>query len=131
MKVAVSVIDAAGHMNPMLALASELMAKGHHVRFFHHTPANVDTVRGLKFVEGENYSFELLWEAGDDFDYKKHIPAIEDQDEHEINVADMILAGFSRVPEFMPRYLAAYERYKPDGKSFFLLFQFRVSPRWV
>jgi len=90
------------------------MAKGHHVRFFHHTPANVDTVRGLKFVEGENYSFELLWEAGDDFDYKKHIPAIEDQDEHEINVADMILAGFSRVPEFMPRYLAAYERYKPD-----------------
>merc|ERR1712176_1337563 len=113
MKIALLVLDAVGHSNPLLALSRELLARGHELRFFLQTEMHEKHLstfhdRASTCVFGDrnrdNGVAEML----------KHVPAYEDQDETDQKLTDWSLFAYKRMPEDFPQMLEALRDYAPD-----------------
>jgi len=116
MKVVMFPLEAVGHLNPVLACATQLIKKGHHVRFI----VQKDTVtKDIKKLPCPNFDVvEVLeYEKGTVFDkdfiYSK-IPPYEEQHETDQKVADAFLLGLQEGHKSLPSLLAAVEEYNPD-----------------
>ncbi|QDZ21465.1 glycosyltransferase [Chloropicon primus] len=124
MNIALCVLDAAGHLNPMLALSSELIGKGHHVRFLVVTPANIENIKNSKkeFEEGKDYSFARMWTEEDVASFSQHprewfkgiVPEYEDQSEAERKSSDFLMWRFHEGVRAVPMYLEELGTFKCD-----------------
>jgi UDP:flavonoid glycosyltransferase YjiC (YdhE family) len=116
MKILIFPLDAVGHTNPMLALASKLLQKGHHVRFILQSERLEEPIRKLPFT---NYDIRevLQYEKGTVFDnefiYSK-IPPYEEQHETDRKLTDFLLLGMTEGFKAFPSLFAAAEEYNPD-----------------
>ena len=116
MKILLFPLDAVGHSNPMFALASKLLQKGHHVRFIVTSDRLEEHIRKLPFT---NYDVRevLQYPKGtvfdNDFIYSK-IPPYEEQHETDRKMWDLLLLSLKEQYKAFPNLLAAAEEYNPD-----------------
>ena len=95
MKIAVTPMDAAGHLNPLLALCTKLKDMGHEVKFFLKTEMNEEHLnkfgfgthmfgkRGLSFTKEEMYEVIPPYELQDETDSK--CPSILNDSPHPLS----------------------------------------------
>merc|ERR1712176_657226 len=112
MKIAVSPISAVGHLNPMLALASKLLSRGHILRFYPVSAKNRECISALPY---QNIEFCELYDDEDVL--TKAVSAIasyDDQHESDQKVDNVVMALLKQSFESMPQYLDDLAVFQPD-----------------
>jgi len=113
MKIVISCIGAVGHLNPVLALTSELVERGHLCRIYPTDEKNKKDLEALPFAE--KLDICTLYEDPDEFNaYREAVDDYEEQDDTDKKVNDVVLASMKMEFEGMPQFLEDVKAYRPD-----------------
>eukprot|EP00212_Chloropicon_laureae_P007541 CAMPEP_0197492446 /NCGR_PEP_ID=MMETSP1311-20131121/9061_1 /TAXON_ID=464262 /ORGANISM="Genus nov. species nov., Strain RCC856" /LENGTH=340 /DNA_ID=CAMNT_0043037349 /DNA_START=33 /DNA_END=1052 /DNA_ORIENTATION=+ len=122
MKIAFATMDTVGHLNPALALASKLMQRGHHCRFFLGSAAYEDDILklGTRTLSNANHlDICRVYEGGDNGDMSHaglvgSVPPHADQPAGDLKCSDILMGMLNESAKQMPKFLLEVRRYDPD-----------------
>jgi len=109
MRIAINTVDAVGHLNPVITLASKLMERGHFVRFYLPSAKYEDSIRALPFVNMDICEVYL-----DESMLNVELVSYGEEHESDQKVNDHVQSIVSRSYHNMPRYLEELRRFGPD-----------------
>jgi len=115
MRIAVYTMDAIGHLNPLLALCSKLMERGHFLRFFLSSDKNENNLEKLPF-KGK-FDMVRVYEDGGELSHEAFMSDIkpyEDQTESDKKVSDIIVGMLVQSSKQMPTFLEKIKEFDCD-----------------
>ena len=115
MRIAVYTMDAIGHLNPLLALCSKLMERGHFLRFFLSSDKNEKNLEKLPF-KGK-FDMVRVYEDGGELSHEAFMSDIkpyEDQTESDKKVSDILVGMLVQSSKQIPAVLEKVKDFKPD-----------------
>jgi len=117
MRIAVTAIDAVGHLNPLVALCSGLLDKGHDIRFFLTSPINLENLEKVaKLHPNGSVSFQKYYD--EPFDLQEVMAQrnelLSDPDEYEEVTNDMFIFGLHKEVERVETYIEDVKEYSPN-----------------
>mmetsp|Transcript_8297 Transcript_8297/g.15355 ORF Transcript_8297/g.15355 Transcript_8297/m.15355 type:complete len:518 (+) Transcript_8297:365-1918(+) len=115
MRIAVYTMDAIGHLNPLLALCSKLMERGHFLRFFLSSDKNEKNLEKLPF-KGK-FDMVRVYEDGGELSHEAFMSDIkpyEDQTESDKKVSDIIVGMLVQSSKQMPTFLEKIKEFDCD-----------------
>ncbi len=126
MKVAIVPFDGVGHLNPQLALASKLMERGHHCRWFLGSPEFEEQVMKLgsrSLSTANHFSLSRVYEGGEggedsgDFSHAglvRSVARFENQTDGDRKCSDILMGLLTESVKQMPTFLREVRLYEPD-----------------
>jgi len=116
MRIAVHPMDSAGHLNPMLALCTKMMERGHFIRFFLNSDKNEKNLERLPFKG--NFDVVRVYEDGGEQVSKENMMNSllphQDQTESDQKVSDILVGMLVQSSKQIPAVLEKVKEFKPD-----------------
>ena len=116
MRIAVHPMDSAGHLNPMLALCTKMMERGHFLRFFLNSDKNEKNLERLPFKG--NFDVVRVYEDGGEQVSKENMMngllPHQDQTESDQKVSDILVGMLVQSSKQIPAVLEKVKDFKPD-----------------
>merc|ERR1711985_89696 len=116
MRIAVHPMDSAGHLNPMLALCTKMMERGHFLRFFLNSDKNEKNLERLPFKG--NFDVVRVYEDGGEQVSKENMMNSllphQDQTESDKKVSDILVGMLVQSSKQIPAVLEKVKDFKPD-----------------
>merc|ERR1712057_73377 len=116
MRIAVHPMDSAGHLNPMLALCTKMMERGHFLRFFLNSDKNEKNLERSPFKG--NFDMVRVYEDGGEQVSKENMMngllPHQDQTESDQKVSDILVGMLVQSSKQIPAVLEKVKEFKPD-----------------